>query len=228
MKIQSVSCWLVGGLLSQLLCSQEFVMRRDFLTDHEADVIRESQETTQRIRHYLHFARLRLEIVRQQLAKKTPGRSATIHRGLKEYGRIIETIDVVIDDALADEKAVDQIMGKIVSEEDQFLTSLQRFSDDLADDHFRYAFILEDAIEITQDSIELARQDLEKRLATILAADERAQREIEISMTPALREENTKMKAKEAKEKSKRPTLLKPSETLGPRTKKQHGLDSQR
>ena len=115
MKAQRVLHSLVWLLAFQPLWSQEFVTQRDFLTDHEVDVIREAQEPNLRITHYLHFARLRLELVRQQLAKEKPGRSATIHRHLDGYGRIIETIDVVIDDALDDDKDVSEVMDKIVT-----------------------------------------------------------------------------------------------------------------
>jgi hypothetical protein len=220
MKAQRVLHSLVWLLVFQPLWSQEFVTQRDFLTDHEVDVIRESQEPNLRITHYLQFARLRLELVREQLANEKPGRSATIHRNLDEYGRIIETIDVVIDDALDDDKDVSDLMDKVVSEEDGFLSSLRQVADDPADDHFRYEFVLEDAIEITQDSIELAQQDLGKRLAGVRTADERERQKLEKSMTPALREETAKIKKKEEKKKRKRPTLLKPGETLGSGTKK--------
>ena len=220
MKAQRVLHSLVWLFVFQLLWSQEFVTQQDFLTDHEVDVIRESQEPNLRITHYLHFARLRLELVREQLTKEKPGRSATIHRNLDEYGRIIETIDVVIDDTLAGEGDVSEVMEKVVLEEGGFLASLRQIADDPADDHFRYEFVLEDAIEITQDSIELAKQDLGERLAAVRTTDERERQKLEESMTPALREETTKIKKEEEKKKRKRPTLLKPGETLGSRTKK--------
>ena len=220
MKAQRVLHSLVWFLVFQPLWSQEFVTQRDFLTDHEVDVIRGSQEPNLRITHYLHFARLRLELVREQLANEKPGHSATIHRNLDEYGRIIETIDVVIDDTLAGEKDVTEVMEKVVVEEEGFLASLRQIADDPADDHFRYEFVLEDAIEITQDSIELAKQDLGERLAAVHTADERERQKLEESMTPALREETSKIKKEEGEKKRKRPTLLKPGETLGSRTKK--------
>ena len=220
MKAQRALQSLAWLLVFQPLWSQEFVTQRDFLTDHEVDVIRDAQEPKLRITHYLQFAKLRLELVRQRLAKEAAGRSAIIHRNLDEYGRIIETVDVVIDDALAGEKEVSEVMGKIVEEEERFLASLRQFADDPADDHFRYEFVLEDAIEITQDSIELAEQDLGERLATVRSADERDRRQLEESMTPALRKETIKIKKEEEKKKRKRPTLLKPGETLGSGTKK--------
>ena len=220
MKAQRALYLLVWLLAFQLLWAQEFVTQRDFLTDHEVDVIREAQEPNPRITHYLHFARLRLELVRQQLTEEKPGRSVTIHRNLDEYGRIIETIDVVVDDALDDDKDVNEVMDTIVSEEEGFLSSLRQMADDPADDHFRYEFVLEDAIEITQDSIELAKQDLGERLAAVRTADERERQRFKESMTPALREETAKIKKKEEKKKRKRPTLLKPGETLGSRTNK--------
>ena len=220
MNAQRALYLLIWLLVFHPLGSQEFATQRDLLTDHEADVIREAQAPDLRITHYLHFAGLRLELVRQQLAIEKPGRSATIHRNLDEYGRIIETIDVVIDDALDDDKDVSEVMDKIVSEEEEFLSSLRRMTDDPADDSFRYEFVLDDAIEITQDSVELAQQDLGERLTGVRAADERDRQKLEESMTPALREQTAKIKKEEEKKKRKRPTLLKPGETLGSRPKK--------
>ena len=114
------------ALQAIVLPAQEYIgARKEFLTDHEIDLIREAQEPNMRIEHYLHFAKLRIELTRQQLAKPKPGRSAQIHRNLEQYGRIIETIDVVIDDALDTKRDLTASITKVTSEEQDFLAALQ-------------------------------------------------------------------------------------------------------
>jgi len=214
--------WLLAltlaiALQATALPAQEYVgARKEFLTDHEIDLIREAQEPNLRIERYLHFAKLRMELLRQYLAKQKPGRSAQIHRNLEEYGRIIETIDVVIDDALDMELDIAPTIAKLTSEEQQFLAALEAMADDPQEDHFRYEFVLEDAIEITADSIDLSGLDLGIRTAAVQAADERSDAKRDASMTPELKENVAAARQVEEKKKSKRkrPSLLKKGETL--------------
>ena len=204
-------------LQAAALPAQEHIgARKEFLTDHEIDLIREAQEPNMRIQRYLHFAKLRIELIRQQLAKQKPGRSAQIHRNLEEYGRIIETIDVVIDDALDMERDTTPSIAQVTSEEREFLVALQAIADNPQEDHFRYEFVLEDAIEITADSIELSEMDLGIRTTDVRAADERDEAKREVSMTPELKEQVSAARQAEEKKKSKRkrPSLLKKGETL--------------
>lgn len=203
------------ALQAAVLPAQEYVgARKEFLTDHEIDLIREAQEPNLRMQRYLHFAKLRIELLRQQLAKQKAGRSAQIHRLLEEYGRIIETIDVVIDDALDMKRDITPSIAKVTAEERNFLVALEAIAESPQEDHFRYEFVLEDAIEITADSIELSEMDLGIRTAEVQAADERDDAKKEASMTPELKEEVAAVRKTEQKKKRKRPSLLKKGETL--------------
>ena len=120
---------------------------------------------------YLEFARLRIELVRQALLKDDPGRSKLIHRNVNEYGRIIEAIDMVIDDAAADEVDLSKSLGLLAEREKEYLAALEQIQKQPADDHWAYEFVLEDAVEITRDSMELALEDLGARGRRILEAD---------------------------------------------------------
>lgn len=191
---------------------------RDFLTDHEADLIRVNQEPDLRIGQYLHFARLRIELVRQALLREDAGRSKLIHRNLEEYGRIVEAIDFVIDDAAADQVALDDALKTLAEREKEFLAALERIRENPAEDHWTYEFVLEDAIEITRDSMELTLEDLGDRGRRILEADAREKKRQRVLMTPERRKDVEKLEKKvqteEQEQKSKSPTLLKPGETL--------------
>lgn len=206
-------------LLSFSLAGQDLLGGgRDFLTDHEADLIRENQEPEHRIGQYLHFARLRIELVRQALLREDAGRSKLIHRNLEEYGRIVEAIDFVIDDAAADQVDLSDTLKTLAEREKEFLAALERIRENPADDHWTYEFVLEDAIEITRDSMELTLEDLGDRGRRILEADAREKKRQRALMTPERRKEvekvEKKVQAEEQEQKSKSPTLLKPGETL--------------
>ena len=202
---------LLAGVAT--LAAQEYIgARREFLTDHEIDAIREAQEPNLRIHRYLDFAKLRIELIRLRLAEEKPGRSQIIHRTLKEYGHILEAVDAVVDDALDRDFDISPTIGALLARQETFLAALEKIADDPPQDHFRYQFVLEDAIDITRDSMELAGGDLGARKAAIREADEREVSKREASMVPELKKEIEEIRREEEKKKRKRPTLLRPGE----------------
>lgn len=211
-------------LVSLPLPAQDFLSGgRDFLTNHEADLIREHQEPNDRIEQYLEFARLRIELVRQALLREDPGRSKLIHRNVNEYGRIIEAIDMVVDDAAADEVDLSKSLTLLAEREKEYLAALEQIQEKPADDHWAYEFVLEDAVEITRDSMELALEDLGDRGRRILEAEEKEKERQRTLMTPERRKDvekvEKKVKAEKKKQESKAPTLLKPGESLEKKSK---------
>ncbi|MDA1313576.1 MAG: hypothetical protein O2968_09600 [Acidobacteria bacterium] len=211
-------CMLLTAGLA-LLPAQDFLGGgRDFLTPHEADLIRVAQEPNERIEQYMHFARLRLELVRQTLLKEDAARSKLIHQNLEEYGRIIEAVDLVIDDAAADKIDLTKGLGLLAEQEKEFLAVLEKIQEAPADDSWAYEFVLEDSIEITRDSMELATEDLGDRGRRIAEADAEEKARQRTLMTPERQKDMAKAEQKveetKQKETSKRPTLLKPGEDI--------------
>jgi hypothetical protein len=209
---------VVALALSASAVAQEWLGAKDFLTQAEVDVIRETQEPNERIATYLHFAALRLELVSQLLAKNEEGRGGKIHDNLEQYGRILEAIDAVIEDGLVRDADLAKGYEALLAQEGEFLTKLKAVQETEPDDLWRYEFALEDAVEITSDSLELASEDVGKRKRDVLESDDAERAAREKATSDARRAEVDKSKQKEEKKEAeferKRPSLLKKGETL--------------
>jgi len=185
---------------------------RDFLTADEVDQVRLAQDPNDRLKLYLHFARQRVELLKQLLAKDKPGRSAMIHSTLEDYTKIIEAIDTVADDALRRRIEIGPGISAVVKEEKDLLGALEKIAQSKPKDASRYEFALQQAIETTRDSLEISQEDLKTRTRAVLDREAKERKERESLMQPKDLEEKKAQEAKEAQQKKKAPTLRRKGE----------------
>jgi hypothetical protein len=196
--------------------------QRDFLTPDEADQLREVQEPNARLKLYAKWARLRVDEIEQIVAGGKPGRAVFVHDLLEDYSHIIEATDTVADDALRRKLPIDLGMAAVSAAEKDLLERLNKIRDAQPKDLARYEFVLRDAIDTTQDSLDLSQEDVKQRAAEVAAKEQKEKEERVANMTPeggvAKPGDKTADKKKAEAPKRKAPTLLRPGEKLPSQT----------
>jgi hypothetical protein len=208
MRWRVVAALLCGGVVC--LAQED----RDFLTPDEVEQVREAQEPNDRLAVYIHFAKQRIDLVENYLAKEKSGRSIFIHNTLEDYSHIIEAIDTVSDDALRKRKDIDKGLLAVLNAEKEFLDKLNKIQDANPKDIERYKFVLTAAIDATSDSRETNIADSKQRAGELSAADQKEKKEREALM-PSKEVKSRKKDAEEqdpGEQKKKIPSLYRPGE----------------
>jgi hypothetical protein len=195
--------------------------QRDFLNADEVSQIREAQEPNERLKLYADFAKARVDLVVNMLAKDKPGRSGMIHDALEDYSKILDAIDTVADEAAAKKTDIKIGLTAVANTYKAALPQLKKIQDSRPRDLDRYEFALTQAMETTNDSLDLANEDLGKRGKDVEAREQKQKKTIQEGMAPPggvkAAEEKQKEKADDAKSddppKRKPPTLMRPGET---------------
>ena len=201
---------IAAALLIAAACG--IAQDRDFLTSDEADQIREAQEPNLRLKLYVDFAKQRVAMVEQLLAKEKPGRTALIHDVLEDYAHIIEAIDTVADDALKRKLDISESIKGVSGAEKEMLSALEKMDQNPPKDYARFEFALKQAIETTQDSADLSASDLSARSATVAEKEKKEQKELESMMKPEEVADKKTEQKKETEQKKKAPTLRRKGE----------------
>ena len=194
------------------LTASLFAQQRDFLTADEADQVRLAQDPNDRLKLYLHFAKQRLDLIQQAASQEKVGRSKLLHDLLEDYTQIIEAIDTVTDDAL--KRSIDMSLGvKAVAEDEKLMSAqLEKIRDSQPKDLARYQFVLDQAIDATKDSQEMAAQDLKERTHEVLAKEKQQQKDREEMMDQRQLEAKRAEEKKVVEQKKKVPTLRRKGE----------------
>jgi hypothetical protein len=204
--------------IALLGCAAPLFAQRDFLTPDEIDRVRlTAQDPNARLKLYLEFARQRLDQIKTLVKDNQPGRAGMIHDLIDQYSQIIDAIDTVADDALQRKLDIAEGTKAVAAAEKEFLPALKKVRDSKPADLARYEFVLDQAIDSTQDSLDASLEDLGARAAEVQARNAEEQKQLEGMMQPkdleAKKAAEAKQKEQEAKDK-KKPTLLKPGETV--------------
>lgn len=205
----------VVGLLTLASMSVCYAQDRDFLTPNEIEQVRDAQDPNARLMVYVKFARQRMDLIEQSLAKDKPGRSIFIHNYLEDYNHIIEAIDSVSDDALRHHLDISKGTVGVIDAEHEFLEKLNKIEDSEPRDLDRYKFLLSEAIDTTSDSQDLAKEDSGKRTGELATGDAKEQKEREAMMPSKEVKERKKDAAAQEEPTRKLPSLLKPGEKIG-------------
>jgi hypothetical protein len=202
--------WAVAAFLTISLLAQQ----RDFLTADEADQVRVAQDPNERLKLYLFFAKQRLDLIQQAVSQEKAGRSKLLHDLLEDYTKIIEAVDTVTDDAL--KRSIDMSLGvKAVAEEEKLMSEqLEKIRDSQPKDLARYQFVLDQAIDTTKDSQEMAAQDLKERAHDVVAKEKQQQKDREANMDERQLEAKRAEEKKEVEQKKKVPTLRRKGEVV--------------
>lgn len=186
--------------------------QREFLTADEIDQIRLVQEPNARLSLYVSFAKQRVALIEQLLSTERAGRSSMIHTALNQYTQIIDAIDTVADDALKRGQEIDGGMAAVADAEEEMLEVLRKIQESEPKDMALYRFVLEQAVETTEDSLELTLQDLGDRATEVRARHRREEEKLEGLMQPQDVEARRAAQQKEAEEKKKIPSLYREGE----------------
>ncbi|MBV8070407.1 MAG: hypothetical protein JO270_10915 [Acidobacteriaceae bacterium] len=204
--------WSVLLLFVPLTASSGAGQDRDFLTANEVEQVRGAQDPNDRLLLYIHFAKQRMDLIQQYLAKDKPGRSIFIHNTIEDYSHIIEAIDSVSDDALRHGRPIDKASPAVVAAEKEFVASLQKIEDSEPHDLDRYKFVLEDAINTTSDSRDLAMEDAKRRTGELQTQDAKEKQERDALMPSKEVADRKKDANQQEQPKKKVPSLYRPGE----------------
>jgi hypothetical protein len=198
-------CWSAAALTPALA-------QRDFLTADEIDQVRLARDPNVRMKLYVQFAKLRLDMATSVLAKPKDGRSALVHDALEEYDQIIDAIDTVADDALQRRIDISEALAAVTKSEKEMLGVLDKIESSQPPDLSRFSFQLKQAIDTTRDSIELSQQDMASRAIAIDAKAAEEKKERESMLAPKDLEAKQAAEKKTAEQKKKAPTLRRKGE----------------
>ncbi len=224
MTAWGVHAWICCLVAWMLLAASLPAQQRDFLTTDEVEQVRLTQEPNARLVLYNQFAASRIGQIQDLLKKDSVGRSLLIHDLLEDLVEIIDTIDVVADDALRNGMEINEGMQEVLKQHQVIAKALQELDAMELKDRSRYQFQLQMAMDTVEDAIELAQDDLAKRKGDVVAKDKKEQQELEAMRSPAEVEERKQQAAKQAEidkktgRSRKPPSLYKPGEKPGQST----------
>lgn len=143
--------------------------KKEYLTDAEAEKIRDADTPNDRVKLYLSFADDRLKKFQYELSRTSPEmhRSDTLNALLNGYSGSVDDAADTIQGAIEKDADIGASLKEMTSKGKEFLAALQKIKSDKGKDYDSYSDTLEDAIEGTMDAIDESQQALKTYSAPI-------------------------------------------------------------
>jgi len=143
---------------------------RDPLNDVESDQLREvAQEPYKRLKLLIKFATERLDTVEEiQRDDKVTRRGQKVHDALEDFRQLVDELDDNIDDYTQKQSDLRKVLNEVITAETGFDTRLKAFKERAQDAKFAseyklYSFVMQDAIESVNLSIDDAKKTLDEQ-----------------------------------------------------------------
>jgi hypothetical protein len=132
-----------------------FQEKKDYLTETEADKIRDADNPSERIKLYVSFADDRLKKFQYELTRTTPERrrGEVLNALMNAYSGCVDDAADQIADAKEKQANIHASLKLLESKGKEFLVDLQKIDQAGGPDFDSYKDNLEDAIQATKDAI---------------------------------------------------------------------------
>jgi len=148
--------------------------QRDPLNDLESDQLREAaQDPYKRLKLMIHFTSERLDTAEAtQKDAEAKGRGQRVHDALADFRELVDELDDNIDDFVQKQQDLRKPLGEVISAEEGFDKRLKAMNEraqdpKLAGEYRMYSFVLQDAQEAVNLSLEDAKKTLEEQSAAM-------------------------------------------------------------
>jgi len=158
---------LLGVCFGLLLALPMIAQHRDPLNEVETDQLREvAQEPYRRLKLMIKFTTERLDTVEAaQKDERAKDRGQRMHDSLQDFRELVDELDDNIDDFVDKQMDLRKPLSEVISAETGFESRLQAIKEHaedpkLADEYKLYSFVLQDATEAVNLSLEDAKKTL--------------------------------------------------------------------
>lgn len=140
--------------------------KRDPLTENESDQIRElAQEPDKRVKLLLKFIQARMATIEQMEGdpRLAAGRGKQVHDLLEDFTSMIDELDDNIDDYTEKKSDIRKSLKDVIDAHTAFQTKLKALKEQKtpAKEFSEYNFVLQNAAEAVNSSLDNARQALQ-------------------------------------------------------------------
>lgn len=152
-RLGIATAWTLFSLLLAATPARAQRPEKDYLSDIEADKIRDAETPNERVKLFLTFAEDRLKKFQYELEHPSPNKhSEMLNYLMNSYSGCVDDAADIIEVSLNKQENIRQGIDLMASKTKEFLTTLQKYSKEGPDLQL-YKENLDDAIDGTQDAL---------------------------------------------------------------------------